>query len=136
MPILLSRALVAIEASFILLPVTFYSVFFGAVLIGISFRDDSGRDFFLATVVALALLSLIAGWVLSIGFIFRGVSALRTLGFFWFYLAFLGVMIALFSLIIGLLDADSTLGVFVFGSPAAILFLHLLAERLLRKTAD
>ena len=136
MPILLSRALVAFEASFILLPVTFYSVFFGAVLIGISFRDDSGYDLFLAIVVALVLLSLIAGWVLSVGFIFRGVSALKTLGGFWFYLAFLGVVITLCSLPIALFDPDSSLGVFAFGSPALILFLHLLAEKRLRKTVD
>ena len=131
MGLTLSRVLLGIEAGIILLPVTLYSLFFGIAMIG-SVLNGSDHLYLIPTAF-FALLSLLAGWVLIYRFFVKGSGWLEDTGNHWFFLASLGVFIVVLSGISILFFPRSPLSVFIFGCPAAIVFLHLALERQFRR---
>ena len=131
MNVRLSRILICVEIVLVLLPVTLYSLFYGFVIAVVTFEGVTGPVLFPAVLFALA--SLAAGWVLSLRFLYRGPAALKGPGSDrWFAVAGCGVVIAAVSGAVAYLRPEWPLSVFVLGSPAALLFLHLALERWLR----
>lgn len=119
------------EAVLLLVPVTIYSFFFGINMISDHLRPGGQLD--VAVVAFLSLLSLVVGWMLTLRFLIKGSQSLQKSHIFWFIVASFGPIIVIISGIIAMFNPQSLLSIFVLGAPAAMVYIHLLLERLLRK---
>jgi hypothetical protein len=129
MPITISKFLLALEALFLVFPITvlfslWASHFFTAII--------EPKAWFVALIILLSTMALIAGWRLMLAFWLGGSSSLRRVQPLFWFLAAAGGIASAGIVLLALLNIGHEVrryvGLLGFGSPLIIPFLHLRLE--------
>ena len=133
-----SRLLLILEAIIIATPLT------GLAILASILLTTSSYDLVLGILAIISLFAIGSGWRLFIIFFRRGVNELKSQHFGWWVIIFVGVLVAIGSLISNLLPPSPeysrwwmfrlSFDGFVYGLPMFIPFCHLALESLLRKS--